>query len=79
MRCPNPICREIFEVREDKTAEERPAEVYRLEGERPPDQPALPPEPKKSPKTGSVSDVVPLLEASAREQLGSGSQRRLRA
>ncbi len=64
MRCPNPICREVFEVREDKQTPEKPPEVYRLEGEPPAvAPPSLPPKPSKSPKSGSVSDVVPLLDA----------------
>jgi outer membrane protein assembly factor BamB len=66
MRCPNPICREVFEVREDKQTPEKPPEVYRLEGEPPPvAPPSSPPKPIKPSKTGSVSDVVPLLEAFA--------------
>ena len=62
MRCPNPICRVVFEVREDGTAPAKADEVYRFEGE-PPTLPAAPPETNKSIKTGTVSEVVPLLDA----------------
>jgi outer membrane protein assembly factor BamB len=61
MRCPNPICREIFEVREDAATPPNPPETYRLEGE--PSPAPTPKEPRKPAKSGSISDVVPLLEA----------------
>ena len=64
MRCPNPICRVVFEVQENKSAPEKPIERYKLEGE-PPAPPLATPEPKKPTKTGTISDVVPLLGASA--------------
>jgi outer membrane protein assembly factor BamB len=64
MRCPNPICRVVFEVQENKSTPEKTVERYQLEGEPPPAAPVPPPETKKPGKTGTVSDVVPLLDAS---------------
>jgi outer membrane protein assembly factor BamB len=63
MRCPNPICREVFEVRADQTPPEPPPEIYPFES---PKKPAStpPPGPRKTGKTASISDVVPLLDAS---------------
>ena len=79
MRCPNPICRTVFEVQENKSTPEHPVERYQLEGEPPaPPVPLVPPVPppdtKKPSKTGTVSDVVPLLDSSASDRPSSVPQ-----
>jgi outer membrane protein assembly factor BamB len=51
MRCPNPICRAVFEVRD-------PADV-------PVAAPAAPPPPAAPARSGSVGDVVPMVAAEA--------------
>src|SRR5947208_1096333 len=55
IRCPNAICRAVFEVREDNERSERVPEVI---------PPPAPPPPKPSqPASPSVVDSLPILEA----------------
>ena len=60
MRCPNPICREVFEVRADLSAPEPPPEIYPFESEKK-SSGSTPPAPQKPTASGSISEVVPLL------------------
>ncbi len=58
MRCPNALCRAIFEVRD--AAEPGPPPIS------PPPAPSLPPPPlPKPPQTGAVGNLVPILPAEA--------------
>ena len=57
MRCPNPDCREIFEVREDRPAVPEPPAPIDLE----PDLVA----PIAAPTSGSVADFLPVFEIAA--------------
>jgi outer membrane protein assembly factor BamB len=65
MRCPNPICREVFEVREEEAKPQPPTDIYGFESDaKKPVPPATPPK-KPTKSSGSVSDVVPLLDSSS--------------
>lgn len=57
MRCPNPDCRQVFEVRES------PAAAQPAAGPEP--EPAAPPPAPESWASGSVGEVVPILHAEA--------------
>ncbi len=73
MRCPNPVCREIFVV-EDKNVESPPPEQsggkapirpFKLEpfGDEPTEVERRPVPPEKNKAAGSVGDLVPILDA----------------
>ncbi len=68
MRCPNPICREVFEVRADLSAPEPPPEIYPFESEKK-SSGSTPPAPQKPTASGSISEVVPLLDATPTQPL----------
>src|SRR5205814_5159501 len=73
MRCPNPICREVFEVQEEPTPDETPstapAEPAEAHPHAEPNAETRPQQHHQGPTTGtvrmsgSVGDLVPILDA----------------
>src|SRR5262245_313134 len=72
MRCPNPVCREVFEVREAAAEETRPTATSEPAESSPPAEPNAGTRPQQhfegTPTgthrtTGSVGDLVPILDA----------------
>ena len=56
MRCPNPICRAVFVVRDEASTAAQAPEIYPFEKPKPAES-------NKPSMAGSWSEVVPVLEA----------------